>query len=222
MTINEIFDLRKSGHTVEAYEAARRQYATDKGPRAASAMFWTAVDMLRLCTDEGRTTEATGILKALERLLPNVPDQEGWVKSAYERCEQLLRKQHTRKNGYDETSEHTQMGIWGEETAAVYLSNKGYIILERNWHSGHRDLDIVASKDGTLVFVEVKTRRNAVFTSPEQAVDWQKLRHLRQAITHYINYRKTDTPIRFDIITVVGQLGQPHPIITHFEDVDML
>ena len=47
MTVQDVFDLRKQGRVEEAYEAARSVYAVDKGPHASSAMFWTAVDMLK-------------------------------------------------------------------------------------------------------------------------------------------------------------------------------
>ena len=221
MTVKEIFELRKNGHIEEAYEAARELYAVDKSPYASSAMFWTAVDMLRKWVDERRIEEASKILMALERLLPHVPDAEGWVKSAYERSEQLLKKAHTRKNGYDEISEHSQIGRWGEDVAYNYLCEQGYIILERDWHSGHRDIDIIARKNGYVIFVEVKTRCNTDLSTPEQAVDWKKRRNLRAAIKHYINYRKINSPIRFDIITVVGQLGTSHPIINHIENVNI-
>ena len=222
MTAKEIFELRKNKRVKEAYEAARQLYASDKSPYASSAMFWTAVDKLKQCLEEGNNDEAAKILKALERLFPNVPDHDGWVKSAFERCERLITNSHNKKNGYNEIAEHSQMGIWGEEVAADYLQQKGFIILERDWHSGHRDLDIIARKDEFIVFVEVKTRRNIEFSTPEQAVDWQKRRNLRFAINHYIKFRRIADPIRFDIVTVVGEMGLPHPIITHFEDVEIM
>lgn len=221
MTAKEIFELRKQGLTEQAYEAARQLYATDKSSQASSAMFWTAADMLKALVAEEHVEEATKILMALERLLPNVPDKEGWVKSTYERCKQLLRKKHTKKAGFDEISEHSQTGIWGEEVAVEYLRDSGYVILERDWHSGHRDIDIIARQDDTIVFVEVKTRRNTDYMQPEQAVDWKKRRNLRHAINHYVKYKKIDNPFRFDIITVVGSLDTPHPTVNHIVDVDI-
>ena len=41
-------------------------------------------------------------------------------------------------------AEHNDLGKWGEDLAADYLQRKGYMILERDWKSGHRDLDIIA------------------------------------------------------------------------------
>jgi putative endonuclease len=43
---------------------------------------------------------------------------------------------------------HNEMGRWGEDQAVAYLEQQGYTILERDWHSGHRDIDIIALHDG--------------------------------------------------------------------------
>ena len=113
---------------------------------------------------------------------------------------------------------HNELGKWGEDIAADYLKKKGYEIIERDWKSGHHDLDIVAKDGNTLVIVEVKTRRNRLFGDPEEAVDYRKLQNLRLAINHYIKYRRINSDVRFDIITVVGTMGQ-QPEIDHIKDV---
>lgn len=222
MTAKEIFMLRKNGRAEDAYEAARQLYATDKGPHASSVMFWTAADMLKRRMSEGRTEEAGKICMALERLLPNVPDKNGWVAKAYEDCEQTIKQSQSEKDGHDTIAAHLQTGSWGEEVTAEYLRGKGYVILERDWHSGHRDIDIIAQKDNTTVFVEVKTRRNTEFGKPENAIDWRKMRNLSHAINHFMKYRKIDGPVRFDIVTVVGVPGDPRPSIDHIKDVDIM
>ena len=114
-------------------------------------------------------------------------------------------------------AEHNDLGKWGEDLAAGYLQRKGYVILERDWKSGHRDLDIIALDGDVVVFVEVKTRRNQMFTDPVDAVGYQKIRNLQQAANHYVKYRRIDLDIRFDIITVVGTPDM-EPDISHIED----
>jgi len=116
---------------------------------------------------------------------------------------------------------HNELGTWGEELAAQYLLKKGYTILERDWKSGHRDIDIIAIDDDVVVFVEVKTRRNRLFIEPEEAVDYMKLRNLRAAINHYVKYKRIDHEIRLDVITVVGTPKQGEPDISHIEDFPM-
>lgn len=117
---------------------------------------------------------------------------------------------------------HNELGVWGEEQAASFLMHKGYTILERDWKSGHRDIDIIATDGQVVVFVEVKARRNRTFGEPENAVDYMKMHNLRAAINHYIKFKNIRQEIRFDIITVVGTPDQDKVDITHIEDVPVL
>ena len=221
MTVEEVFQLRKQGRIEEAYEAIRQLYAADKGAYASLAMFWTATDILKKRLGEGKVDEARKILMALERMLPQVPDKEGWARKSFEKCQTLISKDENRQNQSSEAPEHIRLGIWGEELAAAYLREKGYVILERDWHSVHRDIDIIAQDGDTIVFVEVKTRRNRDFGDPLQAVDFEKRHHLRLAMNHYIKYRKMDNPCRFDVITVVGEMGCGMPEISHIDDFNI-
>ena len=219
MTVNEVFGLRNQGRCEEAYEAARQLYATDKSPYASTAMFWTAVDVLKIRAHEDRVEEAEKIYLALERLLSGQKDENGWMHDALRKCQALLEKSEKRIGTMKVGPEHLQTGVWGEELAVAYLRENGYVILERDWHSKHRDIDIIARKDDVIIFVEVKTRSSSDVCSPLQAVNYQKLRNLRFAINHYINYRKMDNPWRFDVITVVGSINSSKPEINHIEDI---
>ncbi len=113
---------------------------------------------------------------------------------------------------------HNELGTWGEEMAVRFLERKGYTILERDWKSGHRDIDIIAIDGEIIVFVEVKTRRNRMFGEPEEAIDYQKLRNLRVAINHFVKYKCINQEIRLDAITVVGTPDSGEPEITHIQD----
>ena len=222
MTINDVFGLRNQGRAEEAYEAARAIYADDKSPYSAIAMFWTAVDVLKLRVSENRMEEAAKIYLALERLLNGLKDEKGWMHDALTKCHHLIEKGEQRENTKTNGPEHMRMGVWGEELAVAYLREKGYIILERDWHSKHRDIDIIAQNDGYIVFVEVKTRRNCDYADPIEAVNYQKLRNLRLAINHYLNYRKINSLWRFDVITIVGFIGDLAPEINHIEDFTLI
>lgn len=116
---------------------------------------------------------------------------------------------------------HNDTGKWGEDMAAAYLEQKGYTIVERDWKSGRRDIDIIALDDDVVVFVEVKTRRNRLFGEPENAIDYHKRQNLQQAINHYVNFKHIRHEIRFDIITIVGTIGT-EPEIDHLQDVALL
>ena len=117
---------------------------------------------------------------------------------------------------------HNELGKWGEDLAVAYLQGKDYTIIERDWKSGRRDIDIIAKDEsGTIVFVEVKTRRNRVFGEPENAIDYKKMQSLQQAINHYIKYRRINSEVRFDIISIIGTIGS-EPEINHIKDVALL
>ena len=115
---------------------------------------------------------------------------------------------------------HNELGKWGEDKAAEFLQRNGYKIIERDWKSGRRDIDIIAADGKEVVFVEVKTRRNRLFGDPEEAVDYRKLQSLRLAINHYIQYRHVNCDIRFDIVSVVGMINQ-EPEINHIKGVPL-
>ena len=117
---------------------------------------------------------------------------------------------------------HNELGKWGEDLAVAYLQGKDYMIIERDWKSGRRDIDIIAKDEsGAIVFVEVKTRRNRVFGEPEDAIDYRKMQSLQQAINHYIKYHRINSEVRFDIISIIGTIGS-EPEINHIKDVALL
>lgn len=105
-------------------------------------------------------------------------------------------------------AEHNDLGKAGEDAAISYLECHDYIIRHRNWRKGHLELDIIAAKENELIVIEVKTRSNTDFCQPEGAVDQQKIRRTVRATDTYIKMFQIDTPVRFDIITVVGNKNQ--------------
>lgn len=111
---------------------------------------------------------------------------------------------------------HNELGKTGEEEAVQFLLRKGYRILHRNWRVGQLELDIVAENEGTLVVVEVKTRRDEEFGSPEDAVSNRKIRHIVSSTDAYLRKFQIDLPVRFDVITVTGK-EQPFKIEHYIE-----
>lgn len=105
-----------------------------------------------------------------------------------------------------------RIGDKGEHQAAKFLTEKGYTILERNYRYKRAEVDIVAQLDNLLVFVEVKTRKNALFGYPEQFVDPKKVDLLQQAATAYQESTNWHDDIRFDIIAITDG------VLEHFED----
>lgn len=83
-------------------------------------------------------------------------------------------------------SNNKSVGRIGEQYAAHYLEEQGFIIREINATSRWGEIDIVAEKDFKIYFVEVKTRINTRQGNPYEAVHGLKLRHLARTIQHYI------------------------------------
>ena len=113
-----------------------------------------------------------------------------------------------------------ELGKMGEDLAINYLANKGYKILDRNWRSGHKEIDIIALDGNTLVAVEVKTRISTTFGEPDIAVGVMKQRMLIWAADAYARYHNMDVDIRFDIISIVFTNREPH--IEHIEDASIV
>ena len=109
-----------------------------------------------------------------------------------------------------------ELGKIGEEYAVNYLVNKGYQILERNWRSGHKEIDIVAMDGDTLVAIEVKTRKSNTFGEPDIAVGVMKQRMLTWAADAYVRDHNLDVDVRFDIIDIIFTDKESH--IEHIED----
>lgn len=101
------------------------------------------------------------------------------------------------------TDKRHDFGRHCEFMARTYLEQQGYIILETNWRSGHKEIDIIAKEKETLVIVEVKARKNEDFINTESAVDEKKMRNLIRAAHNYILIKNLDCETRFDIITLV-------------------
>lgn len=111
---------------------------------------------------------------------------------------------------------HNRLGQEGEAAAACFLEQKGYVIRHRNWRSGHKELDIVATDGHTLVVAEVKTRCDDRFGDPEAAVDNRKIRRIVASTDAYLRLFEIDLPVRFDIVSVVG--SEPPFRIEHIEE----
>jgi len=102
-------------------------------------------------------------------------------------------------------AEHNETGRRGEDLATAFLLSKGYSILERNWKSGRKEIDIIAQDGRDLVFVEVKTRSGEDVLPAIDAVDARKRQRLISAAESYIHICPFNLSPRFDIVTVIGE-----------------
>lgn len=100
-------------------------------------------------------------------------------------------------------AKHISLGKFGEKLAAEYLIKNKFTILHQNWRHGHHEIDIIAFKESTTHFIEVKTRRNTTFGYPEEGVSDKKIDFLTEAATEY-QYQHPDChQIQFDILSIL-------------------
>ncbi len=112
-----------------------------------------------------------------------------------------------------------RIGLIGEELAANYIKEEGYDILERNYRTKIGELDIIAMKQNTVVFIEVKTRTTNIYGSPPEAVGYKKQQTIQKLSQQYILYKKLNESCfnyRFDVIGV-KLVGKKYKIV-HIEN----
>ncbi len=108
-------------------------------------------------------------------------------------------------------------GKFSESLAALYLRMHGYQILDKNYFSRFGEIDIVAKKIKTIVFVEVKARGNNSLYEPAYAVDFYKQKKIvKTARIYLLNKNIEDVDVRFDVIEL--QKNGMHTKINHIID----
>ncbi len=113
-------------------------------------------------------------------------------------------------------AEPHETGKKGEAIALEHLTKNGYKVLETNWQSSHKEIDIIAQKGNQLVIIEVKARKTAFFGEPEEFVTKSKQKLLIAAANHYLIKNNLDLEVRFDIISVLFKGDQRQ--VSHIED----
>lgn len=95
-------------------------------------------------------------------------------------------------------------GELGERIAERWLLRQGWRVVQRRFRNGHRDIDLVVERDGTVAFVEVKARKGAEFGGPVQAVDHRKRKQLeRSALVWIDRHGREAESYRFDVVGVL-------------------
>lgn len=114
-------------------------------------------------------------------------------------------------------NDRARLGRWSERRCERFLKAKGMQTLARNWRCKVGELDLVmVDADGSIVFVEVRSRKDEAFTSPEATITPDKRAHVSRAARWFLAAHKIeDRPLRFDVVTLVlGRSGPPQ--IQHY------
>lgn len=116
-----------------------------------------------------------------------------------------------------------KIGFVGEDLAAQYLKSKGYRILKNNFTIKGGEIDLIAQRGETLIFVEVKTRRGNLFGSGGESFNRIKKRHIHQAINRYLSTdNNEDADFRVDLVEIeLDPKTNRLKNIYHFEDIEL-
>ena len=109
------------------------------------------------------------------------------------------------------------LGKEGERVAELYLKNKGYKLVERNYRCSAGELDLIVLDRRVVVFVEVKTRSGHGFGSPLEAVEFHKQRKMIQAAQYFLSEKRLhQRDARFDVVGISWPGREP--VVEHIEN----
>jgi putative endonuclease len=101
------------------------------------------------------------------------------------------------------------IGRYGEERAAIYLQDRGYEIIERNWRGRGGEIDLIANEKGRLVFIEVKTRNGSGYGHPFEAITTEKIARMRRLAADWCSVKQVSgIKVRLDAISVLISGGR--------------
>jgi len=112
-----------------------------------------------------------------------------------------------------------ELGNSGENIARLFLESKGYKIIEKNYRAYRKEIDIIAQKDGYIIFAEVKTRRSVNFGNASESVNITKQQHIITAAKIFLikNAQYSELQPRFDIIEVYRDNKTGKNYVRHIE-----
>jgi len=108
---------------------------------------------------------------------------------------------------------HNKLEKEGELIAFMVLQRDGFTILETNWCFQKAKIDIIAKKDGFLIFTEVKTRGSKKFGKPSDGADKKKMALYKDAVEGYLEQYPSEDEIRFDVLNIM--IGKDETQIEH-------
>ncbi len=98
---------------------------------------------------------------------------------------------------------HNEFGKAGEQMAEEWLIQHGFQLISRNWKFARYEVDIIASREGVLHFIEVKSRHDDVFGKPEDWVNRKKGRHLLTAGVAFQDKYPDWELVQYDILSIL-------------------
>lgn len=116
---------------------------------------------------------------------------------------------------------HNKIGEIGEKIAVKYLKQEGYYIIERNYRNKFGEIDIIASKNGCTIFIEVKSRSSENYIALVNTLYKKQISHIRRAAIYYFAEKNIHIDsIRFDLIVLkIDPDAQKIDKLKHFKGI---
>jgi putative endonuclease len=103
---------------------------------------------------------------------------------------------------------HNDTGKIGEALAVAWFEEKGFSILHTNWRHKNLEVDIIASKNNMLHFIEVKAVTTLKYGNPEDKVSAKKIKNLIDASAEFLYQQPQWQRIQFDVLSITMLQGQ--------------
>jgi putative endonuclease len=116
------------------------------------------------------------------------------------------------------TTPRRAFGNLGERLAAHHLESKGYRIVERNYRRAEGEIDIIAQGQGTLAFVEVKSRRGLAMGTASESMTAAKAARMVQLAEVYASEHEPEASLRIDLIAIDFALDGRMLSLKHYEN----
>jgi len=108
----------------------------------------------------------------------------------------------------DFLSNRASKGKQAEKLACEYLIKQGLSFLEKNYYCRQGEIDLIMNDNNTLIFVEVRYRKNNHYGGAKESVTHKKQKKLHTTALHYMQKHGHDRPARFDVIAITGEHSQ--------------
>ncbi|BCJ54733.1 UPF0102 protein [Actinoplanes sp. NBRC 14428] len=104
------------------------------------------------------------------------------------------------------TNQRRAIGEYGERLAERHLTERGLVVLARNWRCAEGEIDLILRDGNDLVFCEVKTRRSDTYGTPAEAITRTKVHRLRRLAARWLSESRIHPrEVRFDVVAVTAQ-----------------
>lgn len=109
-----------------------------------------------------------------------------------------------------QTTTSTKVGKDAEESACYFLQQQGLTLVEQNYRCKYGEIDLIMMDNNTIVFIEVRYRKNSLHGSGAETVTYYKQKKLIRTATHYLlaRYDSVELPCRIDVVSLSAKPAQ--------------